>query len=156
MTKVDKAKLADELKGYLLQEDYNYQVSDCNPVVFIDFMSYFRSQVFINEHPTFGDVMIETVARLQKQFKDVKMFHFIFDSYIRMSMKGPERISRSQKAKGVIHLARLEFNTPLPQQMDKFWGSEKNKRNLEESDFILYISLLSGGCITIVSSKSKM
>ena len=114
MTRPDKAKLIDELKSYLQPEDYNYHTSESKPVLFIDFMSHFRSQVFnTDEHPTFEKVLTETVSRILRQFKDVDLSQFIFDSYVELSLKGPERKSRSENAKGVIDLARMDFSTPL-------------------------------------------
>ncbi len=60
------------------------------------------------------------------------MVHFIFDSYVDFSMKGTERSSRGSNVKGAIHLAKIGFNTLVPEQMGKFWNSVKNKRLLQE------------------------
>ena len=58
-------------------------------------------------------------------YNTTKSFHVVFDSFIQGSIKGPERHKRA--AGGAIHLARIQDNTPMPKQLDKFWKSAGNE-----------------------------
>ena len=115
--------------------------------------SHFRSQVFEkNDHQTFGNIMTEGISRLLREFPDAVIFHFIYDSYVECSLKGPERESRSGKAKGVIHLASIDYNMPVPQQMEKFWNSERNKRMLQEFSKTVMLDRAKKDHLTVVFS----
>ena len=132
MTSPNKAELVTELKTYLLPKDYQFDKAK-DAAIFIDFMSYVRSQVFEKlGTKTFGDMLSQTLSRIKNMFSASTTIHFIFDSYVDFSLKGPERASRGSKVKGAIHLARIDHSTPIPQQMDKFWNSVRNKRLLQE------------------------
>jgi len=45
-----------------------------------------------------------------------------------MSLKEGERMRRAASG---IDIIGMNKDTPIPQQLDKFWASEKNKRNLQ-------------------------
>ena len=44
-------------------------------------------------------------------------------------MKGPERDSRGKSS---FELSKIEGLTPIPQQIEKFWNSSKNKIMFQE------------------------
>ncbi len=69
MTSPDKSELMTELKMYLLPDDYNF-VTPCASI-FIDFMSYIRSQVFDEqEKNTFRRQVVVTLTRLRNAFPE--------------------------------------------------------------------------------------
>jgi len=57
-----------------------------------------------------------------------ELVHLVLDSYIEMSLKEGERMRRTDSTTGIIGMNR---NTPIPQQLDKFWASQENKRYLQ-------------------------
>ena len=131
MTSPNKSALMSELKIYLTECDYEFDRT--NVATFVDFMSFVRGQVF--EKPKtklFCDMVKQLLERIKNMFPSSFITHFIFDSYVDFSLKCTERISRSNKVKGVIHLARIDNLTPVPEQMKKFWNSVKNKCMLQE------------------------
>ena len=152
MTKANKGELVTELKTYLLPGDYKFDTTRA-AAIFIDFMSYLRSQVFDKmEVKTFGDMLDQTISRIRNLIPAATTIHFIFDSYIDFSLKGSERVSRGSKVQGAIHLAKIEYNTPIPQQLDKFWNSVKNKQLLQafarkhiKQELVEFCIVLSGG-----------
>lgn len=52
------------------------------------------------------------------------------DSYIEMSVKEAERLRRSNTTTG-IDIIGMQKDTPIPNQLDKFWASDKNKINIQ-------------------------
>ncbi len=152
MEKPQKADMLHEIEklACLSPAEYEYSASSDDSVV-IDFMSYTRGQN-LNKKPqdltaqrifescrnmgegdvwTFGMMITEGFARILNSFRNVRVFHIIFDSYIEGSLKGGERSIRLANAKGVIHLAAIYENTKVPEQMEKFWVSESNKRKFQ-------------------------
>ena len=131
MTSPNKAELMTELKNYLTDCDYNFERT--NVVIFVDFMSFVRGQVFDkSKTKSFGDMVVQLLERLKNMFPTAATSHYIFDSYVDYSLKCSERASRVNKVKGVIHLAMITSNTPIPEHMKKFWNSSKNKCMLQE------------------------
>ena len=51
-----------------------------------------------------------------------------FDSYVTETWKDS---TRQQRVKGLIHLASISGETPIPVQMEKLWGSERNKKMMQ-------------------------
>ncbi|KAH3806484.1 hypothetical protein DPMN_134804 [Dreissena polymorpha] len=47
-----------------------------------------------------------------------------------MSLKEGERLRRGDEAT-CIAIIDMSRDTPIPQQLNKFWSSEENKRNLQ-------------------------
>ena len=56
--------------------------------------------------------------------------HLVLDSYIEMSLKEGERMRRIDPTTG-INIVGMTRDTPIPQQLDKFWSSQENKQNLQ-------------------------
>ena len=56
--------------------------------------------------------------------------HLVLDSYIEMSLKEGERTRRTDPTTG-INIVGMTRDTPIPQQLDKFWSSQENKQNLQ-------------------------
>lgn len=54
----------------------------------------------------------------------------VLDSYVEMSLKEGERLRRSNGVTG-IDIIDMNENTPIPEQIEKFWASERNKQNLQ-------------------------
>ena len=76
--------------------------------------------------------------------------HVVFDSYLEQSLKAMEREKRGKH--GVIHLAKIEYNTPIPQQMSKFWALDKNKALLQKFAKDVLLDLGKSLGITVVAS----
>ena len=76
--------------------------------------------------------------------------HFIFDSYIPKSLKNTERYRRQDST---IELDKIDDETPMPKQLDKFWGSSKNKVLFQQysSDVILRQACEEKNQLTIAS-----
>ena len=65
MTKTNKSHLISLLKAYLIQEDYKFEQVSHNVSVFVDFMSYLRSQLVSNlPGATFGTVLTYILSAL--------------------------------------------------------------------------------------------
>ena len=61
--------------------------------------------------------------------------HVVFDSYEELSLKEATRLARSHS---LMNISKLDSHTPLPQQMDRFWASSRNKemfQTLARSEF---------------------
>ncbi len=59
-----------------------------------------------------------------------EFIHIVLDSYIEMSLKEGESMRRTDSTTG-IDIIGMNRDTPIPQQIDKLWASEENKRNLQ-------------------------
>ena len=154
MTKPNKAELIKEVEKKVNIDSQSPIVQ--NSSVFIDFMSFIRGQrleklpvILVsldilkdypdhaetisnkNEQWTFGKMVEELFCRILKKYENAISYHIIFDSYIEGSLKGGERTHRLSKSKGVIHLAKINVSTKVPEQMDKFWSSDTNKEKLQ-------------------------
>ena len=75
----------------------------------------------------------------------------MLDSYIEMSLKEGERMRRKDLTTG-IDIIGMNRDTPFPQQLDKFWSSEENKRNLQMLVRHMVCNQASGNATIIVSS----
>lgn len=130
MTKVtNKSQLIEEIapKG---ESELSVIQPTADMCIIIDFMSFIRGQVIsYNTFKTFELLIADIYKRCTDIFPHGLM-QFIFDSYTKYSLKGSERDSRNSS--GTIQLAKIEGKTHLPQQMDKFWGSSKNKCMLQQ------------------------
>ena len=113
-------------------------------------MSYTRSQILSNVHgDTFGSVITQVLSMLMKKHIG-SVSHVVFDSYLGLSLKGMERDKRGKH--GVIHLARIDHNTPIPQQMNKFWTSNKNNVLLQKLASTVLLDLGEKTGVMVVSS----
>jgi len=151
MTKTNKSQLISELKAYLIPEDYTFDSYLHHVFVVVDFMSYFRSQMITAYGPddTFGSIMTPILVKALRKYPGVTV-HFIFDSYAKISLKGIERERRANQ--GVIHLSKIESNTPIPQQINKFWSSDSNKVLLQKFAKDVLLDLAKTLSVTVVTS----
>ena len=124
----NKSQLIGELEAYLTAEHYNEQIPPSATLI-VDFMSFVRNQV-INS-TIFGNfgVLVNTLFKRFTTICPNSFIHVIFDSYMNYSVKGPERVSRGHSS---LELAKIEKQTPIPQQIEKFWASSNNKVMLQE------------------------
>ena len=56
------------------------------------------------------------------------MIHFVYDSYIELTIKDSERLKRELHV--TYELAKIYPCTALPSMMDSFWESNSKKRKL--------------------------
>ena len=122
MTSCDKSQLIREVERRISSSDYDYSISRVD-VAIVDFMSFVRNQkVDRLNFRTFRSCIEELFNRI------CNTKHFIFVSYIPESWKGAKR---KERTKDLIHLAQIASETPLPVQIEKFWGSDGNKKMLQ-------------------------
>ena len=77
---------------------------------------------------TFGE-SFECVWLMVRNICNTDEIHFVYDSYIQGSLKECERERRTtERAVEVINLAP---ETSIPVEMQRFWGSSKNRSNLQ-------------------------
>ena len=77
----------------------------------------------------FGEFCDSFLRFIQSSAKGASRIDFVFDSYIDKSIKNSERQRREKKSPIEVHDVRRE--TPIPQEMDRFWPSIRNKAKLE-------------------------
>ncbi len=63
----------------------------------------------------------------------------IFDSYLELSLKGSDR-NRRACGIGAVDMDIIGADVPIPQQMDKFWPSLRNKTELQRFTWSLAIA----------------
>ena len=117
--------------------------------VVIDFLSFIQSKtVNVSLYPTFNDLILSVLhqALLICQCDEL---HIVFDSYVEGSLKATERLRRNTSS---IELSQIDKITPLPRQMEKFWGSTSNKVLLQKfaAEVILKQTSLNGKCKVVV------
>lgn len=124
----NKSLLVTEIEPKLDLSLWNEE-TDLDTHVVVDFMSKIR-QMQVSTFKNMGaaiDAIINSASCLSKK---VKFVHMVLDSYIEMSLKEGERMRRTDSTIG-IDIVGLNRNTPIPQQLDKFWASKENKQNLQ-------------------------
>jgi hypothetical protein len=97
--------------------------------VVVDFMSKIR-QMPLAQFSNLGAVINAIIISAARLSKNVKFIHLVLDSYIEMSLKEGERMRRTDSTTG-IDIIGMDKDTPIPQQIDKFWASQENRRNLQ-------------------------
>ncbi len=65
-----------------------------------------------------------------KQVCDNELLDVILDSYNKLSLKEGKWMQWAGTS-GALHVAQLDVNVPIPQQLDKFWVSSQNKQQLQ-------------------------
>ena len=55
--------------------------------------------------------------------------HLVLDAYCELS---GERARRAEKAIGIINVMAIPEEIPIPQEIQKFWTSSKNKENIQQ------------------------
>ena len=81
------------------------------------------------DHTTFGDFSRAIVDYIQNSAKNADRIDFVFDSYFETSIKDSER--RRRETTCPIQLNEIKEETPLPVQMERFWGASRNKVQLQ-------------------------
>ena len=83
-------------------------------------MAYVR-KVKTKPLKTFGefcDVFLTSILNVSQNASRIDM---VFDTYIEGSVKDSERLRRSKVSP--IKISKVESDTPLPTDMDRFWSS---------------------------------
>ena len=125
MTRVNKSQLICVLKDYLLPSNYALDVKGQHISVFVDFMSFARCHLTMQAPDTTFEMLVTQIISAILRKHCGRIIHLVFDSYVELSLKGNERKQREKQ--GAIYLSKIDRNTPVPQQMDKFWSSNRNK-----------------------------
>ena len=89
--------------------------------VVVDFMSKMR-QMPLSRFPNLGALINATISSTSSLCQEPEFIHLVLDSYIEMSLKEGERMWRKDLTTG-IDIIDMEIDTPIPQQLDKFWSS---------------------------------
>ena len=121
--KPDKSVLVTELEKNLIDIEYSFSRTSELDTVLIVVMSIIR-RITISSIDTFGN-LLHTLWNSIKSTCAFKQLDVIYDSYIESSLKERERQRRV--AFDIIEYLDIDLSTPLPVQMDKFWGSSRNK-----------------------------
>ena len=125
----NKSNLMTQLEKRLTADDYTFNKTLLEPNItslVIDFMSFtrsFGSTINHNEFNTFREVM-DYLTSISVSICRHHSVHYILDSYCDPSLKSSERNRRNAS---FIKLASIDSQTPIPVQMDKFWGCDQNK-----------------------------
>ena len=127
-TQANKSKLVEEIEHGLDSTQWREKSSFITHVV-VDFMSKFRKMP-LPEFPTLGTAINAAITSSSSICLEHEFIHFVFDSYIEMSLKEGERMRRSDSTSG-IDIIGMNKDTPIPKQLDKFWASDENKKNLQ-------------------------
>ena len=133
ITKVtDKSDLTNTLELVSkLNLDSDYKIGNHTKLsVIVDVMLYCRKVSFKNLK-TFSNFAEAFCTYINSSISayDVDRIDFIFDDYFENSPKASTRLHRSKD--GSIPLANIKSDTPLPNQEEKFWPSQKNKQMLQ-------------------------
>jgi hypothetical protein len=129
-TKPDKSQLVAELEKHLAQDEFEFNPSQMKTDVVLDFMSKIRQYPNLSTFQNFGQA-ITLVLASAKNICQCECAHFVFDSYCELSVKEGERARRAEEAGGTIDVVSMAEAVPIPQQMEKFWASSKNKEGIQ-------------------------
>ena len=58
--------------------------------------------------------------------------HLVFYFYCELSEKEGEKARRAEEAIGIINVMAIAEEIPIPQQIQKFWASSKNKEIIQQ------------------------
>ena len=137
----NKSDLMVSLEKLLTADDYTFKKSpeeSSSTSLIIDFMSFtrgFGSTINHNNYKNFEEVLNHLVCN-STSICAHRAVHYIFYSYCEPSLKASER---NRRHTSIITLARIDSRTPIPVQMDKFWGCNANKVKFQHyaSDYII-------------------
>ena len=149
----NKSLLIGEIEPRLDLTKWNQQTTLATHVV-VDFMSNMR-QMQLAHFRNFGAVIDSIINSASCLSQNVKFIHLVLDSYIEMSLKEGERMRRTDPSTG-IDLIGMNRDTPIPLQLEKFWASQENKRNLQLLVRDIVCNRPYGDAIVIVSSVVLM
>ncbi|KAG8176011.1 hypothetical protein JTE90_007008 [Oedothorax gibbosus] len=113
-------------------------------------MSQIR-QLKTKEMQTFKN-LFDQLWNNASNYKRIKRIDFVFDSYVEHSLKEGERERRRNV--DPIELIKIEQDTPIPIQMDRFWSSCKNKEMLQSAAATSFIEKAKmANFTTVLSAK---
>ena len=130
MAKHEKSNIIGEIRNLLPEQSILLDLGEKKmdkTCVIIDFMAVVRSiqkQIFAK---IFKD-LLDNVIYYAKSVSSPTMIHFVFDSYIELTIKDLERLKRGLRV--TYELADIYSCTALPSMMDSFWESNSNERKL--------------------------
>ena len=146
---VNKSTLVSEIEPGLDLTQWSPKSTLATHVV-VDFMSKMR-QMPLARFPNLGALINAIISSTSSLCQEPEFIHLVLDSYIEMSLKEGERMRQKDLTTG-IDLIGMNRDTPIPQQLDKFWSSEENKRNLQMLVRDMVCNQASGNANIIVSS----
>ena len=126
--KTDKYKLVAEIEKLLDLTIWSRDTILPTHVV-VDFMSKVRMMPMA-EYDSIGNLLGVLIKAAVTISKRIQYVHFSHDSYIELSLKEGERLRRYNPGDG-IEMIGMNLDSPLPQQVEKFWACDKNKQNLQ-------------------------
>ena len=62
----------------------------------------------------------------------IEYTHLVFYFYCELSAKEGEKARRAEEAIGIINVMAIAEEIPIPQKIEKFWASSKNKENIQQ------------------------
>ena len=116
--KPDKSCLMNTLESSLFED--NYKVDKIKVWIIIDFMSSIKKIPFSN-FSTFSDVF----ESIWNQWPKFDTIHIVYDNYIGDSIK------ETFKESDPLEYIDLFLQSPLPVQLDWFWGCSRNKEKIQ-------------------------
>ena len=149
-TRANKSQLICVLKDYLLPSDYALDVNGQHISVFVDFMSFARSHLIMQAPDTTFEMLVTQIISAILRKHSGKIIHLVFDSYVELSLKGNERKKREKQE--AIYPSKIDRNTPVHQQMDKFWSSNRNNILFQQFAKEILMELGRSEEITVVAS----
>ena len=79
---------------------------------------------------TFGEFCESSLAMILNICKNASIIDLVFDTYMKGSVKGKERLRRSKSK--AIEFGKIREDTLLPVEMETFWESISIKRQLQK------------------------
>ena len=74
---------------------------------------------------------IKAVLTVSKNVCRFDYTHLVLDAYCELSVTEGERARRAEEAIGIINVMAIPEEIPIPQEIQKFWTSSKNKENIQ-------------------------
>lgn len=118
-TKTDKSTMVKTLESHLKPEDIIFPGGEF--IVILDFMSKIRSIQNLSSFKCFCEA-VNRVLSAGKRDCFRSSLHVVFDSYVETSINSVERFRRCL-GKDALDLTAILEDTPIPQQLEKFWSS---------------------------------
>ncbi|KAH3729320.1 hypothetical protein DPMN_055287 [Dreissena polymorpha] len=86
-------------------------------------------QMPLAQFSTLGGAINAVINSASSICEGPEYIHLVLDSNVKMSVKECERLRRGDEATGIA-IIDMSRDTPIPQQLYKFWASKENRRNL--------------------------
>jgi hypothetical protein len=130
MTNPNKSTLCTELEKSLAASDFTHprQWAKVKCVYVVDVMANVR-RVRSKMLKTFGEFLDTFLAMVLSLSTNAHRIDFVFDTYLKGSVKDSERVRRCEEKP--IEINNLTRDTPLPVDMATFWSSTTNKQKLQ-------------------------